>query len=256
MYLEPAPGEAGISNILKMAREGLRPDLSAGPAQGGHHPGDRPHARPRRQDQRPLHAGQPEHPSGEHRHRLAARVVALPGHSGGNRRRWLRRQIPAAATDEPVADAEARIAALKQELRAKEEYLQSTPRGAGDLQRGAQVLERGNAVGQRGTAIHQRGAGNLQGGIAVGQRGAGHGQHRAADQGGRPVARQQRHEQPAGRHRHRHRVRGPSAAHPALHPGGQRHHQPDPRATSGGRSPTSSPTWSATTRWWPTCRPC
>jgi two-component system CheB/CheR fusion protein len=28
MYLEPAPGEAGINNILKMAREGLRRDLS------------------------------------------------------------------------------------------------------------------------------------------------------------------------------------------------------------------------------------
>ena len=28
MYLEPAPGESGASNILKMAREGLRPDLT------------------------------------------------------------------------------------------------------------------------------------------------------------------------------------------------------------------------------------
>jgi two-component system CheB/CheR fusion protein len=28
MYLEPAPGEVGVSNILKMAREGLRPALS------------------------------------------------------------------------------------------------------------------------------------------------------------------------------------------------------------------------------------
>ena len=28
MYLEPAPGEAGTANILKMAREGLRPDLT------------------------------------------------------------------------------------------------------------------------------------------------------------------------------------------------------------------------------------
>ncbi|OLN30741.1 Chemotaxis protein methyltransferase CheR [Desulfovibrio sp. DV] len=28
MYLEPAPGEAGVSNILKMAREGLRQELS------------------------------------------------------------------------------------------------------------------------------------------------------------------------------------------------------------------------------------
>ena len=29
LFLEPAPGEAGVSNILKMAREGLRPDLTA-----------------------------------------------------------------------------------------------------------------------------------------------------------------------------------------------------------------------------------
>ena len=28
MYLEPAPGEAGVNNILKMAREGLRQDLT------------------------------------------------------------------------------------------------------------------------------------------------------------------------------------------------------------------------------------
>ena len=28
MYLEPAPGESGSSNILKMAREGLRRDLT------------------------------------------------------------------------------------------------------------------------------------------------------------------------------------------------------------------------------------
>jgi len=28
MYLEPAPGEAGVNNILKMAREGLRPELT------------------------------------------------------------------------------------------------------------------------------------------------------------------------------------------------------------------------------------
>lgn len=28
MFLEPAPGDAGINNILKMAREGLRPDLT------------------------------------------------------------------------------------------------------------------------------------------------------------------------------------------------------------------------------------
>jgi two-component system CheB/CheR fusion protein len=28
MYLEPAPGEAGINNILKMAREGLRRELT------------------------------------------------------------------------------------------------------------------------------------------------------------------------------------------------------------------------------------
>ncbi|HCN67014.1 MAG TPA: chemotaxis protein CheR, partial [Candidatus Accumulibacter sp.] len=27
MYLEPAPGEPGINNILRMAREGLRQDL-------------------------------------------------------------------------------------------------------------------------------------------------------------------------------------------------------------------------------------
>ena len=35
MYLEPAPGEAGVSNILKMAREGLTPDQVADMATRG-----------------------------------------------------------------------------------------------------------------------------------------------------------------------------------------------------------------------------
>jgi two-component system, chemotaxis family, CheB/CheR fusion protein len=77
-------------------------------------------------------------------------------------------------------------------------------RGAGNLQRRAQIVQRRDAVGQRRAAVYQRGAGNLERGNAVHQRRVGHRQHRIANQGDRPVTRQQRHEQPAGGHGHRH----------------------------------------------------
>ena len=100
--------------------------------------------------------------------------------------------------------------------------------GARDLQRGAQVDQRGDAVVQRGAAVDERGAGDLPGGAAVGQRGAGHRQQRAAAEDRGALARQQRHEQHARRHRHRHAVRRPAAAHPALHSRGHGDPQPHP----------------------------
>ncbi|WP_286820157.1 chemotaxis protein CheB [Desulfobacter sp. UBA2225] len=134
MYLEPAPGESGPNNIIKMAREGLHRDLT----------------------------------SALHKAAVAGETVRCPGlrvKTNGDITtvNLIVRPVtvtPSASPDPPLylvvleqaqvesqksevgsqrtddgrpkskagdaVDAEARIAALKQELRAKEEYLQTT----------------------------------------------------------------------------------------------------------------------------------
>jgi two-component system CheB/CheR fusion protein len=129
MYLEPAPGEATISNIVRMAREGLRRDLGAAlhraagtrevvrvsnlhvrtngdiinanvtvrPVTTGTGPSDAPMYLVILEQVQPDQAAQPE--------------AAAPGEENA---------IISAL------DVDARIATLQQELRAKEEYLQTT----------------------------------------------------------------------------------------------------------------------------------
>ena len=126
------------------------------------------------------------------------------------------------------------------------------PRRDADLAGGTPVHQRGAAVHQRGTAVHQRGADHLQGGDAVAERGAADGQHRAAGQGGRAVAGQQRHEEPAQQHGHRHPVPGQRPQRAALHHRRRRKSSSSSPATWAGPSPTSPPTCS--TRNWPTTR--
>jgi two-component system CheB/CheR fusion protein len=133
MYLEPSAGESGVNNILKMAREGLRPALSSALHQA-------------------LNSGQTVHTA-------AVRVKTNGHHSLVNlsispvispldvaiesplflvlleEGRSADPQAASTPTAGGPADArgsatesghEARIAALTQELRAKDEYLQST----------------------------------------------------------------------------------------------------------------------------------
>ena len=129
LYLEPASGEAGINNILKMAREGLRRDLTvalhkAASSQGtfkvdairvktnGHHTRVNLSVCPVQSSSRvalesPLYLvilePSPEQPT------LAPpqqRKAALPGDN-----------------DKASADTRAQIAELNEELQAKEEYL-------------------------------------------------------------------------------------------------------------------------------------
>ncbi len=129
MYLELAPGEVGVSNILKMAREGLRRDLSmalhkaVGKKVIVHCPGVnvktnghftrvnlsiRPLTTPESIESPLFLVILEEVPALDHESLLLA---ALPATTGA---------------DGPESDVEARIAALKAELRAKDEYLQST----------------------------------------------------------------------------------------------------------------------------------
>jgi two-component system CheB/CheR fusion protein len=130
-YLEPAPGEAGM-NILKMAREGLRPDLTTALHKAValkstvRHPGLRIKTNGDFTmvdlTVQPVPAG----PDSEVTARLFLLIfedapAADPEHSG--------KAAPLDAVEEggeSATDVDARIATLKQELRAKEEYLQTT----------------------------------------------------------------------------------------------------------------------------------
>jgi len=131
MYLEPVPGEAGVNNILKMARDGLRRDLTT-----ALHKASVTKATVRCESLRIKTNG----------HYTVANLVVcpLPTHLASASEDTLYlvilEEIPGAdATGAPGAvvpplwiegstdaNVDARITALKQELRAKEEYLQTT----------------------------------------------------------------------------------------------------------------------------------
>ncbi len=132
MYLEPAPGEAGINNILKMAREGLRRELTtalhkaAGIKEIVYCPGLRVktngHFTTVNLTIRPVATGPDATPEAplflvileealEQTRQLAPQSVTETGGSETSK-------LAGNSTDK-------RIAALKQELLAKEEYLQT-----------------------------------------------------------------------------------------------------------------------------------
>jgi two-component system CheB/CheR fusion protein len=129
MYLEPAPGEATISNIVKMAREGLRRDLAA--------------ALHRATTSREI-VRCPNLRIKTNGNIIDASVTVRPvtGAATGSSDTPLYLVIMEQARDEqphpepgPAADGsatssaldvDARVASLQQELRAKEEYLQTT----------------------------------------------------------------------------------------------------------------------------------
>ena len=131
MYLEPAPGEAGVSNILKMAREGLRRDLTtalhkaAGTKDIVRYAGLRVKTNgnfttvnltilpvatgPAVTPESPLYLVILEEATACDPEQVQqATLQAIAGADGSDR------------------DVDARIASLRQELQAKEEYLQTT----------------------------------------------------------------------------------------------------------------------------------
>jgi len=134
MYLEPAPGETGISNILKMAREGLRPDLSMALHKASSH------------RENVCCSGLNVKTNG-HFTRVNLTIRPVASHESTETPLYLvileeapaidpastqqgtaaERNIHSPHSDKDfVSLAEARIEALKDELRAKDEYLQST----------------------------------------------------------------------------------------------------------------------------------
>ncbi len=126
MYLEPAPGEAPVNNILKMAREGLRVDLTAAlrRAVASHDLVRASNVRVRTNGSysrvnlsvRPASGGGPEAQSDLY-------LVVLEEAPGNPEAPGPAAPAEAAAAGETEADQ--RIAALKDELRTKEEYLEA-----------------------------------------------------------------------------------------------------------------------------------
>ncbi len=132
MYLEPAPGEAGINNILKMAREGLRHDLTT-----ALHGAARTRERVCRPDLRVKTNGDVT------RVKLTVHPVPPPAGTADAplylvvleeapkfEHEQARQTVPPGAgqsTDGAAdTDCDARIAVLRKELHEKEEYLQAT----------------------------------------------------------------------------------------------------------------------------------
>jgi two-component system CheB/CheR fusion protein len=134
MFLELAPGEAGINNILKMAREGLRRELTttlhkaAGTKDTVVCPGLRVktngHFTTVNLTIRPVTTGPGATPE------VPLYLVILEEATNAAPRADTVEMLEAASRDDvpgaPTPEVEARITALKAELRAKQEYLQST----------------------------------------------------------------------------------------------------------------------------------
>jgi two-component system CheB/CheR fusion protein len=140
LYLEPAPGEAGIYNIVKMAREGLRQDLTT-----ALHKAARAREIVRCSGLRVKTNGEfttvnltvrPVEPGSTASLDTPLYLVTLEeSHPVGSEqaRQAAALQLIAAADDTGASteisagtDADVRIIALKQELRAKDEYLQTS----------------------------------------------------------------------------------------------------------------------------------
>ena len=125
LYLEPTPGEVGVSNILKMARKGLRQELTTALHQAV------------RSREPVRHSGLRVKTNGDFTLvNLTIRPVATNLAAPAETPVYLiiLEEAPVAEPVEsealPVisglpAEADARVAALKQELHAKEEYLQT-----------------------------------------------------------------------------------------------------------------------------------
>ena len=142
MYLEPAQGEAGVNNILKMAREGLRPELSIALHKAAvtkeivRVPGLRVktnnHFTIINLAVRPVAAG----PAAKDEPLYLVILEDAPAAESGPAQ-----QTAGADTEASQAGTDARIAALRQELREKEEYLQSANE---ELETSAEELKSSN----------------------------------------------------------------------------------------------------------------
>lgn len=129
-YLEPAPGESGINNIVKMARDGLQFELTASLHRAG-------------VTRETVHArGLQVRTNGDFTrvnlsiHPLTTGLAANPGSPlylvilaeapGVDPEVTPGSALPFAVAEASGRDADAQISALREEMRAKDEYLQNT----------------------------------------------------------------------------------------------------------------------------------
>jgi two-component system CheB/CheR fusion protein len=133
LYLEPPQGEAGVNNILKMAREGLRRDLTKALQKAAsvneivHHTGLRiktnGHFITINLTVRPLSIGYAT-PTAAPLYLVIMEEATTSNHKQTQQTAVLQASIKTDSLDDTNTDA--RIIKLKKELRAKEEYLQIT----------------------------------------------------------------------------------------------------------------------------------
>jgi len=139
LYLEPAPGEAGINNILKMAREGLRRDLTIALHKAvrtgeivqcpGLHVKTNAHFTPVNLSICPLATAPPPAVASAALSEVPLFLVILAeAQIGLEPAQQVALSVIAGVEnpDDTADHSDPRIAALRQELRAKEEYLQTT----------------------------------------------------------------------------------------------------------------------------------
>ena len=134
MYLEPSPGEAGINNVLKMAREGLRRDLTTALLQAANrletvrfinlNVKTNGHFTRVNLSVSPVKTGPASTPPSPETSLYL--VVLQEAQSVDSALIQAMAPIPGGDAAHPQLDAEARIAALQLELRSKDEYLQTT----------------------------------------------------------------------------------------------------------------------------------
>jgi two-component system CheB/CheR fusion protein len=127
MYLEPSPGEAGTNNVLKMARDGLRRELTVALHKAVHSKADvscgglrvktNGHYSQVKLTVCPVLAGPVATPE-SHLYLIVLECTASIEPAADS--------AAMAPETVPANDAEERIARLMQELRAKDDYLQST----------------------------------------------------------------------------------------------------------------------------------
>jgi two-component system, chemotaxis family, CheB/CheR fusion protein len=141
LYLEPTPGEPGVNNILRMAREGLRRDLTTAlhRASAGREVVQYPNLSVKSNGDlttvnltvRTLSAGLPaEAPTGSWGRSESPLILVVLEQTAPPQEHAVPLPEPStsAATEDTDTgeDLQMVIAALRQELRAKEEYLQAT----------------------------------------------------------------------------------------------------------------------------------
>lgn len=219
-YLEPAVGRANL-NILSMARDGLRYELSAAVAKVV------------RDDRTVVVHGVTVGTNG------GTQVVDLTVQrvSEPKELRGAVLVVIADVADKPLAPKLARSRKLSEPRRVAEleDELQRARRSAdhartdADLAGRAEVDQRRAAIRERRAAEHERRTDHVQRRDAVAQRRAADGEPRAAVEGRRAIALQQRHEEPAEQHRRRHAVPRRRAARASLHDAHCQDHQAHPR---------------------------